>query len=49
MSAEGIWQIEQDLLTIHLSSQILDKPIDNLEGLSCGYARLVKGQPIQPT
>ena len=40
-------QAEYDSLTIHDSSQIFDKPIDNLKGLCRSRASFVKCQPIQ--
>src|ERR1019366_3774186 len=37
-----------DLLTVHHHPHILDKPVDNLEGLHCGHPSLVLGESIQP-
>ena len=36
------------LLTFHYHSHILNKTVDDLEGLRCGYPSLVLGESIQP-
>jgi hypothetical protein len=35
------------LLTIHYHSHVLEKAVDNLEGLRSGYPSLVQGEPVQ--
>ena len=37
-----------NLLTVHYHSYILDKAVDDLEGLRSGYPSLVQGEPVQP-
>ena len=37
-----------DLLTVHHHPYILDKTINDLEGLHGSYPGLILGEPIQP-
>ena len=37
-----------NLLAVHYHSHILNKAVDNLEGLRCGYPSLVQGESIEP-
>jgi hypothetical protein len=37
-----------DLLTVHHHPHILDKTINNFEGLRSSYPSLILGEPIQP-
>jgi hypothetical protein len=36
------------LLTVHYLFHILEKAVDDLEGLCCGYPSLVDGESVQP-